>query len=125
MNKEILSKLLEFLEIDEQELEKQVATGFMIAGVAGLLYSAKKAKEIVERKINQNELDEVKEELKALFATADMILQKHKQLKSMTNDVQRPKAKIKIAHPPKPSKKTLPPPPPPKNKNSEEEQKGD
>jgi len=122
MNKEIFGKLLQFLEIDEDELERQVATGFMIAGVAGLLYGAKKAKEIVEKKINRDELSEIQKELQALFATADMILEKHKKVSSMLNDAERPKAKIKIAHPPKKAK-TPPPLPPQAKENNEESEK--
>lgn len=118
MNKEILGKVLEFLEIDEEELEKQVATGFMIAGVAGLLYGAKKAKEVVEKKLQDKEIKSLEADLKALFATADMILDKHKKTMAMLNESKRPQAKIKIAHPPK---RKTPPPLPPKFNSEEEE----
>jgi len=117
MSEDLFKKILQIFDIDEKELERQVATGFMIAGVAGLMYGAKKAKEVIEKKISAEDFKELQEQFKALALTANMILEKHQKLESSLNKpkANRPKAEIKVAKPP------VKPPPVPKKKEDNEE----
>ena len=117
---DLFGKLSEILDIPEEELEKHITSGLMLAGVAGAMLLGKKGKKEIEKRLNAFLSDKnFVESAKTLQALAQVIIEKHKHLESMSNDTPRPKdVKIKTQLAPEPPK----PPKTPKRKNKEGEQ---
>lgn len=107
---DFLKELSNMLDIPEEELEKHITSGLMLAGVAGAMLLGKKGKKEIEKRINAFLSDKnFKESAKTLQAMAKIIIEKHRYLESTSNDVARPDVKIKTQtnlapEPPKPPK---------------------
>ena len=120
---DLLKKVSEIFDIPEEELEKQIASGLMLAATAGLAIAGKKGKELLKNKLAKVSSDEkLSDSFNVLLASFEMMLEKHRKLKNMENTTKPLNVRVvECKKPPLPPR--IPPKPKPKREEGESRDK--